>query len=270
MQPAARLLCLRLQMVNQAALALVQRFMHNKREFDGTPTRDRFKLIPRIVNVAEWAEEGPLSGARALPVDGRVGGEAAAVGSACPPAAQLAPTGWPPRSLAAPAHRHMAGPTVLRAALFPRASIICPFPPGTHAGYEHRLLMNYNDKPLLTRPQQRFYTGGWVGGRVVCVGRWVDGWVGGGGCGVRRGGRGRARARPRVRGQVQAGAASLIPTLHPRGPALAGHYQEAGELAMRDSSFAPAQHSCASAKLESLTEWCTSLIAVAKPTSFWW
>lgn len=75
------------QMVNQAALALVQRFMHNKREFDGTPTRDRFKLIPRIVNVAEWAEEGPLS------------------------------------------------------------------------GYEHRLLMNYNDKPLLTRPQQRFYTG---------------------------------------------------------------------------------------------------------------
>ncbi|KAL4439907.1 hypothetical protein ABPG75_002908 [Micractinium tetrahymenae] len=75
------------QMSNQAALALVQRFMHNKREFDGTPTRDRFKLIPRIVNVAEWAEKGPLS------------------------------------------------------------------------GYEHRLLMNYNDKPLLTRPQQRFYTG---------------------------------------------------------------------------------------------------------------
>ncbi|KAL4421206.1 hypothetical protein ABPG77_010081 [Micractinium sp. CCAP 211/92] len=75
------------QMDNQAALALVQRFMHNKREFDGTPTRDRFKLIPRIVNVAEWAEKGPLS------------------------------------------------------------------------GYEHRLLMNYNDKPLLTRPQQRFYTG---------------------------------------------------------------------------------------------------------------
>lgn len=31
------------------------------------------------------------------------------------------------------------------------------------AGYEHRLLMNYNDKPLLTRPQQRFYTGGRAG-----------------------------------------------------------------------------------------------------------
>lgn len=75
------------QVPNKAALELVQRFMHNKREFDGTPTRDRLKLIPRIVNVGEWAEKGPLS------------------------------------------------------------------------GYEHRLLMNYNDKPLLTRPQQRFYTG---------------------------------------------------------------------------------------------------------------
>jgi hypothetical protein len=50
------------QVPNQAALELVQRFMHNKREFDGTPTRDRLKLIPRIVNVAEWAEKGPLSG----------------------------------------------------------------------------------------------------------------------------------------------------------------------------------------------------------------
>lgn len=75
------------QVEQPAALALVQRFMHNRRELDGTPTRDRFKLIPRIVNVDEWAEKGPLS------------------------------------------------------------------------GYEHRLLMNYNDKPLLTRPQQRFYTG---------------------------------------------------------------------------------------------------------------
>ncbi len=27
------------------------------------------------------------------------------------------------------------------------------------AGYEHRLLNNYNDKPILTRPQQRFYRG---------------------------------------------------------------------------------------------------------------
>lgn len=50
------------QVSNQAALGLVQRFMHNKREFDGTATRDRFKLIPRIVNADEWAEKGPLSG----------------------------------------------------------------------------------------------------------------------------------------------------------------------------------------------------------------
>ncbi|PSC69289.1 plant F14N23-31 [Micractinium conductrix] len=75
------------QVDNKAALAMVQRFVHNKREFDGSPTRDRFKLIPRIINVDEWAEKGPLS------------------------------------------------------------------------GYEHRLLVNYNEKPLLTRPQQRFYTG---------------------------------------------------------------------------------------------------------------
>eukprot|EP00887_Chlorella_sp_A99_P000473 scaffold17.g473.t1 len=72
---------------NQAALGLLQRFVHNKREHDGQPTRDRMKLIPRVVNVEEWAEKGPLS------------------------------------------------------------------------GYEHRLLANYNDKPLLTRPQQRFYRG---------------------------------------------------------------------------------------------------------------
>lgn len=75
------------QVDNKAALSLVQRFMNNKREFDGTPTRDRFKLVPQINNIAEWAEKGPLT------------------------------------------------------------------------GYEHRLLTNYHDKPLLTRPQHRFYTG---------------------------------------------------------------------------------------------------------------
>ena len=64
-------------MPNKAALELVQRFMHNKREFDGTPTRDRLKLIPRIVNVGEWAEKGPLSG------------EAAAHAAALPPPTSL-------------------------------------------------------------------------------------------------------------------------------------------------------------------------------------
>ena len=52
-----------LQVSNKAALGLVQRFVHNQREFDGTPTRDRLKIIPRTVNVAEWAKKGPLSGA---------------------------------------------------------------------------------------------------------------------------------------------------------------------------------------------------------------
>ena len=70
---------------NPAALGLAQRFFGNGVEFDGQPTRDRLKLLPRIVNVDEWAVEGPLSGA------------------------------------------------------------------------EVRLLRSYNGKPLLTRPQQRFY-----------------------------------------------------------------------------------------------------------------
>jgi hypothetical protein len=74
------------QVENQAALGLAQRFFNNGVEFDGQPTRDRFKLLPRIVNVDEWAEKGPLSNA------------------------------------------------------------------------EVRLLRSYNGKPLLTRPQQRFYS----------------------------------------------------------------------------------------------------------------
>jgi len=72
---------------HENALKLLQRFFGNGREFDGQPTRDRFKLIGRVVNPDEWAEKGPLSNT------------------------------------------------------------------------ELRLLRNYNEKPLLTRPQQRFYTG---------------------------------------------------------------------------------------------------------------
>lgn len=74
------------QVANKAALGLVQRFVNNGVEADGTPTRDRLKLLPSIVNLDEWAEKGPLSGT------------------------------------------------------------------------EVRLIRNYNGKPLLTRPQQRFYT----------------------------------------------------------------------------------------------------------------
>lgn len=134
-------------MDNQAALALVQRFMHNKREFDGTPTRDRFKLIPRIVNVAEWAEKGPLSGAY----------------RPCRPhACQEDGTNSPAiacRSLHLCVSKRR-GAVRSHAVMAPSATGVC-LSPRFHdaAGYEHRLLMNYNDKPLLTRPQQRFYTG---------------------------------------------------------------------------------------------------------------
>jgi Protein ENHANCED DISEASE RESISTANCE 2, C-terminal len=71
---------------NQAALGMAQRFFADGVEFDGQPTRDRLKLLPRIVNVDEWAVKAPLAGA------------------------------------------------------------------------EVRLLRNYNGKPLLTRPQHRFYS----------------------------------------------------------------------------------------------------------------
>lgn len=72
---------------NPAALEMLQRFIHDGREQDNTKTRDRLKLIPRVSNLDEWAQESGLSGA------------------------------------------------------------------------EQRLLHKYNDKPLLTKPQQHFYSG---------------------------------------------------------------------------------------------------------------
>jgi hypothetical protein len=73
------------QVGNSAALGLLQRFVADGTEFDGQRTRDRLKLIPRIVNVEEWASVSRLSGT------------------------------------------------------------------------EVRLLKNYNGKPILTRPQQKFF-----------------------------------------------------------------------------------------------------------------
>lgn len=46
----------------QAAVGLLQRFVNGGKEADGCPTRDRLKLIPRVVNVDEWATTAPLSG----------------------------------------------------------------------------------------------------------------------------------------------------------------------------------------------------------------
>lgn len=53
-------------MLQQAALGLLQRLVHDGRESDGSPTRDRLKLIPRVVNVDEWAKNAPLSGTVSL------------------------------------------------------------------------------------------------------------------------------------------------------------------------------------------------------------
>mmetsp|Transcript_28201 Transcript_28201/g.83498 ORF Transcript_28201/g.83498 Transcript_28201/m.83498 type:complete len:419 (-) Transcript_28201:573-1829(-) len=72
---------------NQKALALLQRFVADSKEADGSRTRDRFKIIPRIVNVEEWGKKAPLSTA------------------------------------------------------------------------EYRLLRNYNEKPVLSRPQHTFFSG---------------------------------------------------------------------------------------------------------------
>lgn len=46
---------------NQAALGLLQRFVANGREVDGSPTRERLKMIARCCNPDEWAREGPLN-----------------------------------------------------------------------------------------------------------------------------------------------------------------------------------------------------------------
>lgn len=72
---------------NKAALGLLQRFVTNGRETDGSPTRDRLKMIVRVANLEEWARVAPLNGT------------------------------------------------------------------------EYKLLLNYNEKPVLTRPQQMFYVG---------------------------------------------------------------------------------------------------------------
>lgn len=69
------------------ALGLARRFVHNGREADGSPTRDRLKLVARVANALEWTSAAPLSSAEA------------------------------------------------------------------------RLLASYNDKPLLTRPQHKFFHG---------------------------------------------------------------------------------------------------------------
>ena len=44
------------------ASVLTQSSAAFRHEADKTPTRDRLKLIARIVNVDEWAQKGPLSG----------------------------------------------------------------------------------------------------------------------------------------------------------------------------------------------------------------
>lgn len=72
---------------NQKALGLLKRLVQGSKEADGTKTRERFKMIPRVVNVEDWASKGPLSYA------------------------------------------------------------------------EHKLLSNYNETPILSRPQHTFFNG---------------------------------------------------------------------------------------------------------------
>ncbi|KAG1650718.1 hypothetical protein FOA52_006087, partial [Chlamydomonas sp. UWO 241] len=43
------------------ALALFRRFVADSKEADGSKTRDRFKVVPRVVNTDEWAAKAPLS-----------------------------------------------------------------------------------------------------------------------------------------------------------------------------------------------------------------
>jgi hypothetical protein len=48
---------------NRAALGLLQRFVSNGRESDGSPTRERLKMIVRCCNAEEWAAAAPLNSA---------------------------------------------------------------------------------------------------------------------------------------------------------------------------------------------------------------
>ncbi|CAD7696400.1 unnamed protein product [Ostreobium quekettii] len=50
-----------LQAENQGAVGLLRRFVHNGREENGDMTRNRLKLIPKVINVEEWSAKAPLS-----------------------------------------------------------------------------------------------------------------------------------------------------------------------------------------------------------------
>jgi hypothetical protein len=116
-----------------------------RHEADKTPTRDRLKLIARIVNVDEWAQKGPLSGyvRRRTP---------------CTPSPRLC------------AVMHHATQTRRRNVLdwqlacwsrnyrCPRATSHATTQAALHV-QEVTLLRKYNDKPIMTRPQHKFFTG---------------------------------------------------------------------------------------------------------------
>jgi len=127
----------------------------NRQEADKTPTRDRLKLIARVVNVDEWAKTGPLSG-YVRPSQIPLGGHNSSALRANLPYISASAAKKHLQSTASWLH-HGAS---LRAEMSPVWLLLC-----AHAtvhrlcAQEVTLLRKYNDKPIMTRPQHKFFTG---------------------------------------------------------------------------------------------------------------
>lgn len=51
---------------NHGAVQLLHGLIHNGREHNSDASRERLKIIPKVVNVEEWAAQAPLSRAVSL------------------------------------------------------------------------------------------------------------------------------------------------------------------------------------------------------------
>lgn len=147
----------------QAALGLAQRFVHGGKEADGSPTRDRLKLMPRVVNVEEWARTAPLSGPVSLPTMHCPHGMSTqdCIGQRATNEVGMRHSWiWCKVQQLQGLHRdrYLITSTGRRGAAVQAGSIwVLELEVPGGGAQEVGLLRRYNDKPLLTRPQQKFF-----------------------------------------------------------------------------------------------------------------